>query len=287
MTTHPPLPRTTDLEPCSACGAPVAADQRWCLECGERRAGVTPPPARVAASPAAPRAEEPRGWTPGTGVAAGIGVLLLAMGVGVLIGRAGHDTGSHAAAPAVVTVAGTGAGAATPTATTASFQSDWPRGKDGWTVQLQALPKDGNQPAAVAAAKSAAAAKGAPAVGALDSDEFSGLAGGSYLVYSGVYASKKAATKALARLKGKFPGARVVHVSAGGGGGASSASGGSDKGATPQKVSKQQLKQLNNLSPQQYQKQSQKLPKKVATPGKPPPKDNKKAGGGSGSVEIG
>jgi hypothetical protein len=51
---------------------------------------------------------------------AGIGVLLLAMGVGVLIGRSGGSSSTGAAAPQVITVGGAGTGAAntTPTPTT-------------------------------------------------------------------------------------------------------------------------------------------------------------------------
>lgn len=43
----------------------------------------------------------------------------------------------------------------------------------------------------------------------------------------------------------------------------------------------EELKKLESLSPEEYQKQSQKLPKEVGTGGTPPPKDNKPAGGGS------
>ena len=47
------------------------------------------------------------------------------------------------------------------------------------------------------------------------------------------------------------------------------------------------LKDLNSSSGADYQKKSQKLPKQVGTRGKPPPKDNKPAGGGTGFQEIG
>jgi hypothetical protein len=39
--------------PCHACGAPLAADQRYCVMCGERRAGVGADPATVLFGPAA------------------------------------------------------------------------------------------------------------------------------------------------------------------------------------------------------------------------------------------
>lgn len=47
------------------------------------------------------------------------------------------------------------------------------------------------------------------------------------------------------------------------------------------KASNPDLKKLDSLSPEEYQKQSQKLPKEVGTGGTAPPKDNKPAGGGS------
>lgn len=52
----------------------------------------------------------------------------------------------------------------------------------------------------------------------------------------------------------------------------------SDAGST---ASNPDLKKLDQLSPEEYQKQSQKLPKEVGTGGAPPPKDNKPAGGGT------
>jgi hypothetical protein len=56
----------------------------------------------------------------------------------------------------------------------------------------------------------------------------------------------------------------------------------SDKGSVT--VDKQQLNNLDNLSPQQYQKQSSKLPDTIKTQGKAAPIDKSKpVGGGSGS----
>ena len=47
------------------------------------------------------------------------------------------------------------------------------------------------------------------------------------------------------------------------------------------------LKKLENLSPEQYQKESLKLPKVVGTGGAPPPKDNKAPAGGGSFDTIG
>ena len=33
-----------EQQTCPACGAPLAADQEWCLECGAARTNIHPPP---------------------------------------------------------------------------------------------------------------------------------------------------------------------------------------------------------------------------------------------------
>jgi hypothetical protein len=225
------------VETCAACGAPLAGDQRYCLECGERRApmssvllGGSVGAQAQSSDPAGPGAVPPHTIAPGGSrpappgaprssnavtVIAAVGVLLLAMGVGVLIGRAGAGTKSTAAAPQVISV-GTAAAAGGATAAAgeeaASFTSDWPAGTNGYTVQLQTLPQSGTQTSVVQAAKTAAGAKGAKDVGALKSDDF-GLPAGNYVVYSGVFHKKPEAEKALAGLKKQFPGAKVIKVS--------------------------------------------------------------------------
>ena len=196
--------------PCAVCAAPLAGDQRYCLSCGTRRAEARLPfreilttNAAVAAAPPPAQAQRAKAQDDGTRSAllalASIGCLLLALGVGVLIGGAG-DSGTQAAAPApqVISVGG-----------------------------------------ATGAADAATAGTGAAA----------GAAAGS------AAARKKASKAATSTAK-----------------------------PTAQKNS---LKQLEKLSPTQYQKQSTKLPKVVGTGGAPPPKDNKPAAGGGGFQSIG
>jgi hypothetical protein len=93
--------------PCTGCGAPLATDQRYCLECGERSTPMSsvllgsPPVSGDSQQPPAtaplpgqgtPAATDARQQQRNTvNVIAGVGVLLLAMGVGVLIGRAGNS----------------------------------------------------------------------------------------------------------------------------------------------------------------------------------------------------
>jgi hypothetical protein len=139
-------------ESCAHCGAPLARDQRYCLECGTPRTYLSgmllerlrTPAGQAPAGQAQPGAAgqvaqvpPPNGMVPYGAAAsssawsrnnvltliAGIGVLLLAMGVGVLIGRSGGSSAAATPAPQVITVGGaagaTSTGAATtPTTTT-------------------------------------------------------------------------------------------------------------------------------------------------------------------------
>jgi hypothetical protein len=113
----PAAPTTASEDRCGACGAPLAHDQQYCVECGERR-GASRFPAGQPAVEASPRraraARAPRGQriSSGTTLVAGVGVLLLAIGLGVLIGRLGHNNPPvQKQAPAeVVTVQGGGGG---------------------------------------------------------------------------------------------------------------------------------------------------------------------------------
>ena len=195
---------------------------------------------------------------------AGVGVLMLAMGVGVLIGRTTVSGQAQAPAPEVVTVAGASSGTSS-APTEATFSSDWPSGTNGYTVQLQTLPQSGTSVSAVEAAKTAATGKGAAAVGALKSEEFSSLTAGSYVIYSGVDRKKAGAEKALKGLKGKFPAAKVISVSngssaaeAGSSGNSSSSSGVGSSEAHPAPPSV--LEGLSKSKGKSYEEKSKNLP---------------------------
>lgn len=190
---------------------------------GEPTSAVPAAPPRGPAGPASdPTAQRGNTLT----VIAGVGVLLLAMGVGILIGRA--DSPKQAAAPTqVISVAsGAGSGASSGSGAEATFTDDWPSGTKGFTVQLQTLPQSGTAVSAVESAKSQASGKGAKSVGALKSEDFTSLTAGSYVIYSGVYHKRAEAQKALAGLKKSFPGASVIEVS-------SSSSSSKAEGASP------------------------------------------------------
>jgi hypothetical protein len=120
--------------PCRTCGAPLAADQRYCLQCGTRRAEARLPFLEILKGQApqgtAPRAASlapPPGQHGALGrvsanavAIAGVACLVLALGVGVLIGGM-NDGEAPAAAPAqIIRVGGaTGAPAAAAPTTTA------------------------------------------------------------------------------------------------------------------------------------------------------------------------
>jgi hypothetical protein len=288
-------------EPCRQCGAPLARDQRYCLACGARRAGLSAVLSEPQPTGVAPPAGDPAAATPGpespwrldAGLLAGVACLLLALGVGVLIGGSGRPAQQRPAPPQVVTVGGAAAApaataAAGAAAAPASFKSDWPSGKRGFTVQLQTLAKAGNDPAAVAAAKRAAAAKGAPAVGALDSDAYAKLRPGRYVIFSGRFADRKAAQAALKRLAPRFPGAKVIEVSANGGAAATKRATGAVKAPSKaqQAAGAKAIQEIQNATGKDYSKKSAKLPKTLVTPGKPPPTDTSRPAGGGSSAET-
>ena len=109
---------------CRSCGSPLASDQRYCLECGERqpqtseflRSGAPVGSAASASPPQTPPGSSAHGAQPSrnnntVSLLAGVGVLLLALGVGVLIGRSGASSKQSPAPVQVVTSAGGGAAA--------------------------------------------------------------------------------------------------------------------------------------------------------------------------------
>jgi hypothetical protein len=204
-------------------------------------------------------------------VVAGVGVLLLAMGIGILIGRSGNSGSKQVAAvPEPVITVAEPATSGTVQASEATFTSSWPAGTSGYTVQLKTLPQPGTALSAVEAAKTEATSKGAKEVGALESDEYSSLPSGNYVIYAGVDHSKAAAEKALYAIKKSFPGAAVIKVSsadssaagANGGGAANRAGAGSNEShPAPPTV----LKSLSKVHGKNYEEKSKSLPDVVET----------------------
>jgi hypothetical protein len=106
---------------CANCGSALASDQRYCLECGERRGQARFTAAPPTKRPPVVREETARRMAPrfssASTLIAGVGTLLLAMGIGVLIGRSGP---SRNAGNSTVRVVNLGGGATASTASTAS-----------------------------------------------------------------------------------------------------------------------------------------------------------------------
>lgn len=147
---EPVIAPSTELHPllssgvgqrCAVCGATMATDQRYCVECGERRGAprvsLLEGPARR--PPEAPPASAPaqRRFAPvNSTLISVIGILLLAMGIGVLIGRSGNN-GTVKTPPAqVVTVAGapsTGTASSTPTTGTSGTSTSESTGTSATT----------------------------------------------------------------------------------------------------------------------------------------------------------
>ena len=144
---------------CANCGAPLAGDQRYCVECGARRGkprfsaeSLATSTAHAAPStPGVPPRGAPRRGT-ATTLIAGVATLLLAMGVGVLIGHNGRSSVStRASAPQVITVGG--GASATPTASNSSaarHTSKTASTKKAKTTVVHVTPKVSKKAAAAA-----------------------------------------------------------------------------------------------------------------------------------------
>jgi hypothetical protein len=157
----PTAPTGGSEDRCTSCGAPLAHDQRYCVECGERRGQ-----SRFPSSPPATPAEAPRTSAPppprrptissGTTLVAGVGVLLLAIGLGWLIGHNNNNNTNtqRANAPQVITVQGGSGGAATttPTTTTTAPQSKQGKAKAKAAATKAAVPPPAVQKKATEAA---------------------------------------------------------------------------------------------------------------------------------------
>jgi hypothetical protein len=133
---------------CPNCGARMAADQRYCLNCGHRRgeprlpfmdavvfmesmgsagAGASSPPPPPSEQRSSPR------MNANAALIAGVATLVLAIGVGFLIGRSGHENNAPAGGGEVRVVqvggtGGTGEAAATEEPTESAAESSTGKG---------------------------------------------------------------------------------------------------------------------------------------------------------------
>ncbi len=124
----------TGSEQCPSCGAAVLSDQRYCLSCGQRRGdprlpfmdavvfmeAMKGPPATASPQPA----KKQRRISPNAALIAGVGTLLLALGIGVLIGRTGDHGETSTAQAAPIVIKGGGGEAKTASASSAPIGGD-------------------------------------------------------------------------------------------------------------------------------------------------------------------
>ncbi|MBS1880110.1 MAG: hypothetical protein JST31_11385 [Actinobacteria bacterium] len=92
----------TAYEPCEECGAPLDAQQRYCVECGARRGNGANPASRYFAAMSKRARRPPAGppQRPPASRAAAVGffaLLPIAVALGLVVGRSGSDSGSEAA----------------------------------------------------------------------------------------------------------------------------------------------------------------------------------------------
>jgi hypothetical protein len=98
-------------------------------------------------------------------------------------------------------------------AVAAEFTSDWP-GDDGWTIQLEALPKGRHRPRRCRRGEVRGHRQGRRRRRRAGLRRLPEPGPGEFVVYSGVYDTKKAARKDLKALRKDFPDAKVVEVAA-------------------------------------------------------------------------
>ncbi len=202
-----------DSDACPRCGAAREPDQEYCVECGLRL-----PPTQGAVSSLRRRWVRRLGWYPGDWVWNPLLALLIAI-VGTaaaiwLPGRGAGNTGTTfvETSPPVRVTTPTSTTPTAPTVETTTLpappeptsstpttpsgppngKTEWPEGKNGWTVVLVSYPIANGRDTALQKAQDAAK-KGLPEVGVLVSSRYSSLHPGYYVVFSGVYDSRELA----------------------------------------------------------------------------------------------
>ena len=202
-------------EHCPRCDAERTPGQEYCAECGMRL------PALTGAIPALRRGWLRRlGWYPGDWIWVSALTLVVAIAGAAVAIALGDNSSPNAVTTAVAPIPPSVATTTAPlptapepattqttqsthttttTTTTAappSGRTPWPAGRNGWTIVLFSYPVTGGTAAPYATAARAAHG-GLADVGVLDSNQFSSLHPGYYVVFSGIYSSAGEAETAL------------------------------------------------------------------------------------------
>lgn len=178
-------PRDEAPDRCTQCGAVMAEDQEWCLQCGSAQTLIYSPP----------------DWRFPVLVVAVVIVVALA-GFFYALHRLSDDAtrtasaraGSASTSGAAIRVPGSAA-ATTPTATQVHGIASWPVGVDGWTVVVERFTAES---AAYGRAQQIVPS-GIP-VGVLNSSDHPSMKAGYWIVFSGRYPNRIGARAAAARL---------------------------------------------------------------------------------------
>jgi hypothetical protein len=223
----PPPPPAVDVEggDCPRCGSPYEPFQEYCLECGLRlpvSRGLIPVLATVW------RRRVP--WYPGDWiwpVLLALVIAALAAAAAILLTTDNGSPGRTQAATNESVPVQTGTGpvptSTEPTGTTpvptepppaepppaeppppSNELIEWPVGQNGWTIVLASSPQSSGRAAATREARQALDG-GLTDVGVLNSDEFSSLHPGFFVVFSGVFSSEREARSNLDTAKASYP----------------------------------------------------------------------------------
>jgi hypothetical protein len=237
---HPQLPATEPpsapagavagpYERCAECGAPLERQQRYCVNCGARRADAANPASRYLAvatrrrqaTATGARTQPPQGSGTRVAAVAFFALLPLAVAIGVLVGRSGHDdSGLVDALRNQTATAATGSGTNVADTSSKLLPSDFSLDK-GYTVKLDLLPIESTDQTAASQAESDAKSKGADDVGIINPGDFTTTPDQGqkdYVLYSGEFKQKGDAQKALTKLKRAYPDAEVIAVASAGAG---------------------------------------------------------------------
>ena len=232
----PPPPVGAEGGECPRCGTPYEPFQEYCLECGLRL------PMSTGLIPVLSRAWRQRvAWYPGDWIWPVLGLLIvtaLAAAIAILAttdnesstkttagtGPVPANTAGPPPPPAETDTSTTGT-ETTPTDTglttteelppppppPAQELIEWPQGQNGWTIVLASLPQSSGRANAARVGQQAIDA-GLTDVGVLNSDEFSSLHPGYFVVFSGIYNSQDEARGGLDAAKGAYPQAYVRQI---------------------------------------------------------------------------
>jgi hypothetical protein len=211
---EPPLP-AADVRRCPACLSPVRADQRYCLECGERLQVDEIPPPPGGGSALAERGSAVLVVTAVVLVLVGIGLSWVALREPAKEGAATTATATTDTLPTDTLPTDTLPTDTIPTDTmptdtmptdtmptdTGTATGDWPDGLSAWAVIIASKDQVAFTEADARVIADEATTAGVVQTGVLDSSAYPSLNPGYWAVYSGPYETKDEAEQAAATIR--------------------------------------------------------------------------------------